>query len=157
MFKITLEHMTANDVFAVRDLTVQRSGDPVFKRVKHFQFLKWPNYGIPDSPAELADFVWEVYTNPGSGSSPTVIHCSGGLGRSGTFTAVFGALQRTSDYLDGHAAGDGLRDLSLVPSIERMRRQRHPWMVEGTHQLTLAYQTLGILLQRLLVEKKEIS
>ena len=54
--------------------------------VRHFQFTGWPNYGLPDDPVDLASFVETVSTHmarPEEREVPMVVHCSGGLGRSG--------------------------------------------------------------------------
>ena len=37
--------------------------------------------------------------------------------------------------------------VSLKETVHFMRLQRHPWMVEGEHQYTLAYQTVIYLLK----------
>lgn len=155
---VTLSDMIENRIFAERDLLLssksQEKKEPI--PVKHFQFLKWPNYGIPDSPEELAEFVYFVFRHLES-NPKVVIHCSGGLGRSGTFMAIYASLKRVSDFLKfgaGSVGDQNADDLTLEPMIATMRTQRHPWMVEGNHQLELAYKTLLILLKRLLEKHK---
>ena len=97
-----------------------------------------------------------------------LIHCSGGVGRSATFTAVLGVL-RLAEARDwaGLVGQDGALDLE--PSVRQLRysslhwrleyvtikfvlcRQcRHPWAVEGEQQYRLAYTaSLSLLSQEL--------
>lgn len=59
------------------------------KQVVQFHFTAWLDFAVPDSGAFL-DFLFAVRNlgaldNP---SRPPVIHCSAGIGRSGTFCLV---------------------------------------------------------------------
>jgi len=65
--------------------------------------LKWPDMGCPDQPAMLLDFVNSVkeYTKANSiKKGPMVVHCSAGVGRTGTFIAVDYLLQYIRDHDD---------------------------------------------------------
>ena len=99
-----------------------------------------------------------------------LIHCSGGVGRSATFTAVLGVLRLAGarDWA-GLVGQDGALDLE--PAVRQLRysnalhwrleygitikfllcRQcRHPWAVEGEQQYRLAYTaSLSLLSQEL--------
>ncbi|XP_053396964.1 receptor-type tyrosine-protein phosphatase O-like [Mercenaria mercenaria] len=72
------------------------------KTVRHFSYLKWPEKGCPETPKLLLEFVKAVrqYTNPEKRTStgPTVVHCSAGVGRTGTFIAVDYLLQHIKDH-----------------------------------------------------------
>ncbi|XP_017337325.1 tyrosine-protein phosphatase non-receptor type 2a [Ictalurus punctatus] len=56
----------------------------------HFHFTTWPDFGVPESPASFLDFLFKVRESgslePENG--PAVVHCSAGIGRSGTFSLV---------------------------------------------------------------------
>ncbi|XP_061750681.1 receptor-type tyrosine-protein phosphatase beta-like [Nerophis ophidion] len=72
--------------------------------IRHFHFTVWPDHGVPDTTQSLVQFVRTVrdyvYRSPGSG--PTVVHCSAGVGRTGTFIVLDRVLQQSdsSDTLD---------------------------------------------------------
>nr|XP_022306857.1 receptor-type tyrosine-protein phosphatase alpha-like [Crassostrea virginica] len=61
------------------------------RNVTQYHFTKWPDHGTPD-PLSLVFFHSHVLrTRPGETQAPTVVHCSGGIGRTGTYIA-FDAL-----------------------------------------------------------------
>jgi protein tyrosine phosphatase len=55
------------------------------------QFTGWPDHGVPsdmDAPCHLLRYYREKRAAMKNPSSPIVVHCSAGLGRTGTFIAV---------------------------------------------------------------------
>uniref|UniRef100_A0A182T4U5 protein-tyrosine-phosphatase n=1 Tax=Anopheles maculatus TaxID=74869 RepID=A0A182T4U5_9DIPT len=60
------------------------------REVIQFHYTTWPDFGIPSSPVAFLQFLKEVRD---SGTldrdvGPPIIHCSAGIGRSGTFCLV---------------------------------------------------------------------
>ncbi|XP_067906520.1 receptor-type tyrosine-protein phosphatase beta isoform X2 [Heterodontus francisci] len=64
--------------------------------VRHFHYTVWPDHGVPETAQSLIQFVRTVrdYINRTPNSGPTVIHCSAGVGRTGTFIALDRILQQ---------------------------------------------------------------
>ena len=124
------------------------------KLVQHIQFTMWPNYGVVENISQLANFVRFVHDNQKK-DHPMVVHCSGGVGRSGTFTTIYSIFSLVKqmmmnngvDTLNDHLGKNG--DLCLAPLVCHLRKVRHPWMVEGLHQYFLAYQTSNFLMKQL--------
>lgn len=57
------------------------------REILHFHYTTWPDFGVPESPASFLNFLFKVRES-GSLSpehGPVVVHCSAGIGRSGTF------------------------------------------------------------------------
>ena len=63
-----------------------------------------------------------------------MVHCSGGVGRSGTFVAAH-YLWKT------HPSGSDLQT-AVASTVKTLRRQRHPWCVEGDAQYDLIAETV---------------
>ena len=50
-------------------------------------FKLWPNYKVVENISHLVKLVKAVHRQH-HGDGPLVVHCSGGIGRSGTFTTI---------------------------------------------------------------------
>lgn len=64
--------------------------------IRHFHYTVWPDHGVPETAQSLIQFVRTVrdYINRSPNSGSTVIHCSAGVGRTGTFIALDRILQQ---------------------------------------------------------------
>ncbi|XP_062915806.1 tyrosine-protein phosphatase non-receptor type 2 isoform X6 [Mobula hypostoma] len=60
------------------------------REIYHFHYTTWPDFGVPESPASFLNFLFKVRESGclNSDCGPTVVHCSAGIGRSGTFSLV---------------------------------------------------------------------
>ncbi|XP_074833342.1 receptor-type tyrosine-protein phosphatase V-like [Carettochelys insculpta] len=66
------------------------------RHVTHMHYTAWPDHGIPESTASLLAFLelTREQRQAAKGSGPTLVHCSAGVGRSGTFIALDRLLQQ---------------------------------------------------------------
>ncbi|KAG9086974.1 hypothetical protein FRC06_002794 [Ceratobasidium sp. 370] len=85
------------------------------RKVVQFQFLSWQDMNVPDTPAGLLELVknvreaadeaeksMEAEALPGSGlvKNPVLVHCSAGVGRTGSFVAIDAILDGIRHDLD---------------------------------------------------------
>ncbi|XP_003798983.1 receptor-type tyrosine-protein phosphatase beta isoform X1 [Otolemur garnettii] len=81
--------------------------------IRHFHYTVWPDHGVPETTQSLIQFVRTVrdYINRSPGAGPTVVHCSAGVGRTGTFIALDRVLQQldSTDSVDIYGAVHDLR------------------------------------------------
>uniref|UniRef100_A0A7N6AIZ4 protein-tyrosine-phosphatase n=1 Tax=Anabas testudineus TaxID=64144 RepID=A0A7N6AIZ4_ANATE len=81
--------------------------------VRQFHYTVWPDHGVPETTQSLIQFVRTVrdYINRTPGSGPTVVHCSAGVGRTGTFIVLDRVLQQldTKDTVDIYGSVFDLR------------------------------------------------
>ncbi|XP_029453044.1 receptor-type tyrosine-protein phosphatase beta isoform X2 [Rhinatrema bivittatum] len=81
--------------------------------VRHFHYTVWPDHGVPETTQSLIQFVRTVrdYINRTPGTGPTIVHCSAGVGRTGTFIALDRILQQldSKDSVDIYGAVHDLR------------------------------------------------
>ncbi|XP_012575988.1 PREDICTED: receptor-type tyrosine-protein phosphatase beta isoform X2 [Condylura cristata] len=81
--------------------------------IRHFHYTVWPDHGVPETTQSLIQFVRTVrdYINRSPGAGPTVVHCSAGVGRTGTFMALDRILQQldSKDTVDIYGAVHDLR------------------------------------------------
>ncbi|XP_017136645.1 tyrosine-protein phosphatase non-receptor type 61F isoform X1 [Drosophila miranda] len=71
--------------FKLTDLETQKS-----REVMQFHYITWPDFGIPSSPDAFLKFLQQVRDSGclSNDVGPAVVHCSAGIGRSGTFCLV---------------------------------------------------------------------
>jgi len=62
--------------------------------VLHFHYTAWPDFRVPESPTAFLDFLFAIREEQvlSDHESPAVIHCSAGIGRSGTVCLVDSCL-----------------------------------------------------------------
>uniref|UniRef100_A0A667GHZ6 protein-tyrosine-phosphatase n=1 Tax=Lynx canadensis TaxID=61383 RepID=A0A667GHZ6_LYNCA len=81
--------------------------------IRHFHYTVWPDHGVPETTQSLIQFVRTVrdYISRSPGAGPTVVHCSAGVGRTGTFIALDRILQQldSKDSVDIYGAVHDLR------------------------------------------------
>ncbi|XP_075682568.1 tyrosine-protein phosphatase non-receptor type 2 isoform X2 [Rhinoderma darwinii] len=76
--------------YTIRVLQLQNINTSETREISHFHYTTWPDFGVPESPGSFLYFLFEV-RNSGSLDpqyGPSVVHCSAGIGRSGTFSLV---------------------------------------------------------------------
>ena len=66
--------------------------------VTQLQFTTWPDHGVPDETSGPISFVREVRSYIRSEHGPIVVHCSAGVGRTGTFIAIDTLLQQIKEH-----------------------------------------------------------
>ncbi|XP_054714522.1 tyrosine-protein phosphatase non-receptor type 9-like [Uloborus diversus] len=95
--------------------------------VVHMQFTSWPDYGVPHSALAMLDFRDKVRMKQTEAVAaigahwqghplgpPIVVHCSAGIGRTGTFI--------TLDICINRLEATGLID--IIKTVEKIRAQR---------------------------------
>lgn len=104
--------------------------------ITHFQYREWPDHGLPSSPAgflRLVQLVCQVDTG-----TPIVVHCSAGIGRTGTFCTVHSISCMMTAHFNLHGA---LPPINIVRTILNFRDQR-PGMVQNKDQFIFCYMSI---------------
>ena len=110
-------------------------GDSV-RSIKHFHFTTWPDFGVPEPPQTLVRFVRAFRERVSAEQRPICVHCSAGVGRSGTFIALDRLLQQIN-YLDV---------VDIFGIVYEMRKER-VWMVQTEQQYICIHQCLLAVLE----------
>ncbi|XP_071395777.1 receptor-type tyrosine-protein phosphatase eta-like [Centroberyx affinis] len=76
--------------WTIRDFDIKNVKTAETRSVRHFHFTAWPDHGVPETTELLINFRHLVreHMDQYSRHSPTVVHCSAGVGRTGTFIAI---------------------------------------------------------------------
>ncbi|XP_046502496.1 phosphatidylinositol phosphatase PTPRQ [Equus quagga] len=82
--------------WTIRDLKIERHGDCM--TVRQCNFTAWPEHGVPENSAPLVHFVKLVRASRAHDTTPMVVHCSAGVGRTGVFIALDHLTQHINDH-----------------------------------------------------------
>uniref|UniRef100_A0A670I8F2 Receptor-type tyrosine-protein phosphatase eta n=1 Tax=Podarcis muralis TaxID=64176 RepID=A0A670I8F2_PODMU len=76
--------------WTIRDFSMEKSDSSESHPVRQFHFTAWPDHGVPETTNLLINFrhLVQEYMKQNPPSSPTLVHCSAGVGRTGTFIAI---------------------------------------------------------------------
>lgn len=70
-FKITKVNQLINAILLLHcNLKEKRS-----RTITHYQFVSWPDHGVPDEAGPALDFVREVHEVASSAFGPVIVHC----------------------------------------------------------------------------------
>ncbi|KAJ8040471.1 Receptor-type tyrosine-protein phosphatase T [Holothuria leucospilota] len=88
--KVVLEECTGFADYIIRKLNViQLNGARV---IHQLHYVSWPDMGTPKQPTPLIAFVKQAKLIHREKKTPMVVHCSAGVGRTGTFIALYSLL-----------------------------------------------------------------
>jgi len=127
---VRLEAEEERSHFVVRKLVVTDTRNKVARHVTQFQYVTWPDFNVPRCPDAFLDFLQAVRETgclESTATGPTVVHCSAGIGRSGTFCLVDSCLVMA-------AAGENMT-LELVKETLLDMRDHRVGLVQTEDQL----------------------
>uniref|UniRef100_A0A8C6U9L8 Receptor-type tyrosine-protein phosphatase epsilon n=1 Tax=Neogobius melanostomus TaxID=47308 RepID=A0A8C6U9L8_9GOBI len=88
--RVAVEDFTILVDYTIRKFCVQNASDTgkSARLVTQLHFTSWPDFGVPFSPIGMLKFLKKVKTVNPPFSGPIVVHCSAGVGRTGTFIVI---------------------------------------------------------------------
>ncbi|GET93634.1 tyrosine specific protein phosphatase, putative [Leishmania tarentolae] len=114
------------------------------KEVYHMQYVAWPDQGVPHSSVTLMEIINAIAKLPRSTQSPIVVHCSGGIGRTGVFIGLHIAL---AQFQLGQAR-------ISIPSIVRYLKACRTGMVQRKDQYIFLYYAVQREMERMILSQK---
>uniref|UniRef100_A0A4W5QIH5 Receptor-type tyrosine-protein phosphatase epsilon n=1 Tax=Hucho hucho TaxID=62062 RepID=A0A4W5QIH5_9TELE len=132
--RVAVEDFTVLVDYTIRKFCVQYQGSdgPRAPRlVTQLHFTSWPDFGVPFSPIGMLKFLKKVKTVNPSYAGPIVVHCSAGVGRTGTFIVIDGMIDMM------HVE----KRLDVFGFVTRIREQRSQ-LVQTDMQYSFIYHAL---------------
>ncbi|KAL7884373.1 hypothetical protein AOLI_G00071430 [Acnodon oligacanthus] len=117
----------------ITTIHLRQRGCPTERRITHYHYPGWPDRGVPSDPTSLCAFAEHIrkHLENTPNIQHTVVHCSAGVGRSGTFVALLWLMQ--------------LCRRGIVPevrlAVQDLRKHR-AMMVQNLEQYMLVHQCL---------------
>ncbi|KAM9226216.1 receptor-type tyrosine-protein phosphatase H-like [Dugong dugon] len=137
--QVTLVNEEVTENWTTRDLKLFHVEEQKALSVRHFHYIAWPDHGVPHSPDPLLAF-WKVlrkWLDQKMGGGPPIVHCSAGVGRTGTLIAL--------DVLLRQLECEGL--VGPFNFVRKMRGSR-PLMVQTEAQYVFLHQCILRFLQQ---------
>ncbi len=108
------EHVWCAD-YLVRSVYLKNTRSGETRTVTQFHFRSWPAHGAPASTRALLEFRRKVNKSYRGRSCPVLVHCSDGVGRSGTYVLIDMVLNRMAK---------GCKEIDIAATLEHVRDQR---------------------------------
>lgn len=151
---------TAASAAMAPSLTLDDEDHAVYEHrdVMHFQYVAWPDHGLPLNTRAFLDLVRCVESL--RNAAPIILHCSAGIGRTGTFFTVHNTVRRYHERLLAESSHSLPPPINVVQTVLTARRQR-PGMVQTREQFMFCYiaieQWLDEALNALSVRRQDSS
>ena len=84
-------------------------------KVNQYQYTSWPDHGVPKVATSLLSFIRRVQKEHNKELGvPLLVHCSAGVGRTGTFITLDAMLERISS----------VESVNVYEFVKNMRQRR---------------------------------
>ncbi len=129
----------------IRKIQYKKNGDDSIKEVYHLNYIGWQDHAIPnikdayDILVQMFDFINKEKSNT------TVIHCSAGVGRTGTFLTLINLYNDIVNQIKNNCTEISFSIFGLVRQLKEMRYL----LVENDKQYIFIYKFLKIMLEKI--------
>ncbi|GAB6023847.1 hypothetical protein CHUAL_008588 [Chamberlinius hualienensis] len=143
---ITIKSESVLPEFTLRIFDLQLGARVI--EVKQCHFTMWPDFGCPESTQMLLNFIRSVsdHTPHLGPTGPVIVHCSAGVGRTGTFIAVDRLMKHVQDY----------EAVDVFYLVKDMRKYRN-FMVQTEDQYVYIHECIRDFLRTINESPRELS
>ncbi|XP_051803476.1 protein tyrosine phosphatase receptor type Fa isoform X13 [Acanthochromis polyacanthus] len=131
MIQVTMLDTVELATYSVRTFALYKNGSSEKREVRQFQFLAWPDHGVPEYPTPTLAFLRRVKACNPPDAGPMVVHCSAGVGRTGCFIVIDAMLERMKHE----------KSVDIYGHVTCMRAQRN-YMVQTEDQYIFIHEAL---------------
>ena len=145
-FEIVIEKEETFDMYVVRTLKLKNLEKKDERIVYQFHFTGWPDHGVPDvSNGKVFEIFCEINKKVdelNKGKDPIIVHCSAGVGRTGTFVSMYLLEKEIMKQINDKCDFIRFNIFNLVRKIKEMRM----YMVQAPPQYEFIYSFVKYLL-----------
>ncbi|XP_039670683.1 receptor-type tyrosine-protein phosphatase F isoform X16 [Perca fluviatilis] len=131
MIQVTMLDTVELATYSVRTFALYKNGSSEKREVRQFQFMAWPDHGVPEYPTPILAFLRRVKACNPPDAGPMVVHCSAGVGRTGCFIVTDAMLERMKHE----------KSVDIYGHVTCMRAQRN-YMVQTEDQYIFIHEAL---------------
>jgi len=142
--KYKLKYLKLKKNLQIKDTTdtnIQIGGN--YTDISHFWYKHWPDQGVPEIN-QFWIFINDMYNDIKKRGGGTVIHCSGGIGRTGTVYVILKLMNvlETNPQKNNYI-GNVILLTELIKNTLLEARRHRPQMVERVEQYFAIYQIIS--------------
>ncbi|XP_067310151.1 receptor-type tyrosine-protein phosphatase F isoform X7 [Pseudorasbora parva] len=131
MIQVTMLDAVELATYSVRTFALYKNGSSEKREIRQFQFMAWPDHGVPEYPTPILAFLRRVKACNPPDAGPMVVHCSAGVGRTGCFIVIDAMLERMKHE----------KTVDIYGHVTCMRAQRN-YMVQTEDQYIFIHEAL---------------
>ena len=145
-FEVIIEKEEKFDMYVIRTLKLKNLEKKDERIVYQFHFIGWPDHGVPDiSNGKVFEIFCEINKKVdeyNKGNDPIIVHCSAGVGRTGTFVSMYLLEKEIMKQINDKCEFIKFNIFNLVRKIKEMRM----YMVQAPPQYEFIYSFVKYLL-----------
>ena len=151
LFNLKIIEEVQQNMYKVKKIEISyndKENKPVKREITHIHFTQWPDKGVPDGNDET---IFEAFleiinkVNDLKKEGPILVHCSAGVGRTGTFISMFSLYKEILAQKD--QKDKDIIQFNIFNLVRKMKEMRI-YMVQTNLQYIYIHQFVRYLLNK---------